>query len=94
MDTPHNVLAALAALPRDATVPVGWLRDAGILTPHEQPLPRDLTVDEVADVIDRSPATVRRLARNEELRGYRHNGREWRFPRSAVREYQDAQRSA
>ena len=53
----------------------------------------DLTVEEAAKQLNRAPSTVRGWLGSGELRGYRVNGREWRVPRPAVREYLEGQKS-
>ena len=52
---------------------------------------RDLTVEEVAEETGRAPSTVRGWLIEGDLRGYKLNGRSWRVPRSALRQYLDAQ---
>lgn len=54
---------------------------------------RDLTVDEVAAHFRRSPSTVRGWLGRSELRGYKINHRDWRVPRPALAEYEEAQRN-
>jgi excisionase family DNA binding protein len=53
----------------------------------------DLRVQEVAHSIGRSPSTVRGWLGDGSLRGYKLNRREWRVPRSALRDYLDQQRT-
>jgi excisionase family DNA binding protein len=53
----------------------------------------DLTVEEVGRELNRSPSTIRGWLGSGKLRGYRMNGREWRVPRAAVREYLEGQRN-
>ena len=47
----------------------------------------DLTVQEVASEVKRSPSTVRTWLISGALRGYKLNRRDWRVPRTALREY-------
>jgi len=47
----------------------------------------DLTVEDVAEEVGRAPSTVRGWLIAGALRGYKLNGRDWRVPRSALREY-------
>jgi excisionase family DNA binding protein len=49
--------------------------------------PRDLTVEEVAEEMQRSPSAVRRWLIAGDLRGYKLNGKAWRVPRSALEAY-------
>jgi len=51
----------------------------------------DMTVEEVAAEVKRSPSTVRTWLIAGDLRGYKLNGRDWRVTRSALREYLDRQ---
>jgi excisionase family DNA binding protein len=55
------------------------------------PPTRDLTAEEVAEETGRAPSTVRGWLIAGQLRGYKLNGRDWRVPRSALREYLDRQ---
>lgn len=52
---------------------------------------RDMTVEEVAEEVQRSPSTIRRWLIAGELRGYKLQGRDWRVPRPALRDYLAAQ---
>lgn len=80
-----KILEFLDLLPREVALPVGWLRDHGLLTARgSDNTGQDLSVEEVAEIVDRKPATVRSWARGKRLQGYRLNGREWRFTREAV----------
>jgi len=60
---------------------------------EESPSPpaRDLTVEDVAEEVGRAPSTVRGWLIAGDLRGYKLNGRDWRIPRAALREYLAAQ---
>ncbi len=51
----------------------------------------DLTVEEVANETSRAPSTVRGWLISKALRGYKLNNRDWRVPRTALREYLEAQ---
>ena len=64
-----------------------WLADDG---PGFEP---DLTVEEVAALLTRSPTTVRGWIRSGELRAYKFNNREYRIPRAALQELMDRARS-
>ncbi len=81
---------AIAALPDDAMVPVGWIREQ--LGAGDDRL-ADLTVEEAAAELGRAPSTVRGWLGSGELRGYRLNGREWRVPRAAVHDYLERQKN-
>lgn len=48
------------------------------------PPTQDLTVAQVASVCNCSPNTVRRLAKQGRLRGYKLGARDWRFPPAEV----------
>jgi excisionase family DNA binding protein len=54
----------------------------------------DLTVEQVAVEMRRSPSTVRGWLIAGELKGYKLNRRDWRVPRSALRDYVAAQQKA
>lgn len=77
---------ALATFPDDALVPVQWVRALSRLAGDEQLA--DLTVEDVADELGRRPATVRGWCRSGRIQGaYRLRGREWRIPRSSLRQF-------
>ena len=63
-----------------------WEADSATVT-----LPRDLTVEEVAEKTQRAPSTVRGWLLVGQLRGYKLNNRDWRIPRAALREYLEVQ---
>jgi excisionase family DNA binding protein len=79
-------LATLDALPDDALLPVGWIRQlvAGLdRTGGDDGL--GLTVAQVAERTGRAPSTVRSWAAAGRLPGARRFcGREWRVPASAL----------
>lgn len=97
-----NLLARLRSMVRDApagssiTLPADWLRaeletestggDSG------EPIPGDLTVEQVAAQTGRKPGAVRSWIRSGALRAYRFNEREYRVTPAALREYLEAQR--
>lgn len=60
-----------------------------LLSPQGTPRSRldDMTVGELADQMDRAPSTVRAWA--PDIPGAYRLGREWRFPRAAVRAWLD-----
>lgn len=81
------------------TLPVDWLRaelediasdegsaadSAGVIV--------DLSAAEVAAIVRRSAGTVRQWIREERLRAYLWNGREYRVTRAALNEFLAAQR--
>ena len=81
-----------AALPSDAssvTLTRADLRAMLEGTPDDvQPaVTRDMSVEQVALEVQRSPSTIRRWLIAGELRGYKLQGRDWRVPRPALREY-------
>lgn len=53
----------------------------------------DLTVEQVAAELGRSPSTIRGWCIDGRLRAYKLNHREWRVPRGAVRDYLENQKS-
>jgi excisionase family DNA binding protein len=87
-----DLASRLAGLPPETLVPVGWLLaqlgDEGEEAPG---VGRDLTVEEVAALVGRSPSTVRVWLETERLRGYRLGGRSWRVPAAAVTEFRAQQ---
>ena len=82
----------VGALPDSAsvTVPVGDLRewlecDGGAGGPD---IMTDFTVDDVAELLGRTPACVRGWCRAHRVPGaFRLNGREWRIPKAGLRAY-------
>lgn len=53
---------------------------------------RDLTLAEVGEIYDRKPNTVRSWIKTKGLRAYRDAAGQWRIPRAALEEWQEAQR--
>ena len=53
----------------------------------------DLTAEQVAEQLGRSPSTIRGWCIDGRLRAYKLNGREWRVPRAAIREYLEGQKN-
>ncbi len=53
----------------------------------EGTLPHDLTAEEVADLLDRSPQTVRRWIREGELDAFSFRGREYHITGAALQEF-------
>ncbi len=54
---------------------------------ESSPLAHDMTVEEVANHLDRSPQTVRRWIREGELDAYSFRGREYRITAAALRNF-------
>ena len=74
------------------TLPVEWLRCLLKLEEQSSVEIDDLTCEQAARILGRSPSTVREWCRAGEIRGaYRLKGREWRLPRSGLREFLDGQ---
>lgn len=69
--TRRDILAMLESAPEETASSTG----------------RDMTVEEVAKEVQRSPSTIRRWLIAGELRGYKLQGRDWRVTRPALREY-------
>lgn len=97
--TPRDALRALVdASPPDAvlSVPARWLSallsDAMPPSRPAEALSLDLTVNDLAERMNRKPSTVRTWCERGELPGaYRNRGREWRIPPSAVEAMQREQ---
>ncbi len=93
-----SIAALVDVAPLDATVPVRWLAEQLALDAAEAPSPLtlasngddvralvDLTVGELAAVLNRSTSTIRMWIGAGQLPGaYRLHGREWRVPRDAI----------
>ncbi len=60
----------------------------------EKSLPRDLTVEEGADLLHRSPQTVRRWIREGDLEAYSFRGREYRITAAALQDFIARQQTA
>lgn len=80
----------------DGTVTIRWLASL-IGVPLEddgggaEAAAADLNLEAVAGHFHRSVSTVRGWLGRGEMRGYKLNGRDWRVPRSAIREYEERQ---
>lgn len=86
----------VAGMPEGSNVslPVSWIRDQLEAEPSEEAdRLADLTVSEVAEEFGRSENAVRDWIRAGELDAYRFQGREYRIPRDAVRQFLERQRS-
>ena len=80
----------VAALPSDDSAIVITRADLIILLGEVAPddTTHDLTVEEVAQETGRAPSTVRGwLLEEGGLQGYKLNGRDWRIPQRALRDY-------
>jgi excisionase family DNA binding protein len=86
----------LECLPRETMVPVGWVLERLPLTESNEAAPGDVEVDftceEVAKLLHRKPPTVRAWCAVGRFPGaWRLNGKQWRIPRAAIREFQHQQ---
>ena len=84
----RQLLESIRGLPPEAQVPVGWIREQigrGQQRAVADEELVDLTVAGVAELLGRAPSTIRGWLSSGKLRGYKL-GREWRIPRSALRE--------
>ena len=98
--TLHDRLHAIVdAMPDSAsvTLPISELRqwleeDNNPSGDHDSGGLTDLTCEQIAEQLGRTPACVRGWCRTGRLEGaYRLRGREWRVPRSALRAFLQAQ---
>lgn len=90
-----HLRAIVDPLPADAsvTLSVSFLRgllDAEGEAPNEGRL---LTLDETAELVGRSPSTVRTWLNSGRLSGFKLSGRAWRVRESALRSFIDRQES-
>ena len=93
-DGPRTLRDAIATLPDEAMVPVGWVREhlgAGNDDSEDDRL-SDLTLAEAAEKLKKAPSTIRAWLLAGELRGYKLH-REWRITRSAIEAFLEAQRN-
>ena len=84
------------ALPEGASITLSSdaLRSLLETDADERSLPHDVTVDEVADLLDRSPQTVRRWIRDGVLDAYTLRGREYRITAAALRNFRAREQTA
>lgn len=86
-------LEAIAHLPDEAMVPVGWFRDLLEDLADGDVQLHDLSVQEVAEQVGRKPSTIRTwLGAGKIPEAYRREGRDWRVPPAALRKFLDGQR--
>lgn len=96
----ERLRSIVGALPDTAsvTVPVADLREWLEADPQEEEgsFVADLTCDEVAEELSRTPACIRGWCRSGKLPGaYRmHGNREWRIPTGSLRAFIADQREA
>jgi len=85
------------------TLPVDWLRSQlgmSSVSMAPQPVPgdddsvKDMSVDDVAELVGRKSSTVRGWCASGQLQGYRQNNREWRVTPAALDEFRSRQREA
>jgi len=97
-----DLITAIAALPPDALVPVGWIREIvasdvstqSTAVTDKASVSVDMTVAQVATRFGKGESTVRAwLARGELPGSYRLHGHEWRIPSGAVAALQRSQSS-
>lgn len=96
MSLQERLRQLVSALPSDSAAVTLTRADLmqlleGDPNPFPANAPRDLTVEDVAEAMGRAASTVRGWLIAGHLRGYKLNGRDWRVPRSALREYLDRQ---
>lgn len=79
-------LPALASLPDEALVPVGWIREQLRKVPAEADDDGPgLTVEAYADLCGRARSTVRNWCASGRIPGaFKLAGKEWRVPRAAL----------
>ena len=79
----------LGQLPREASVPVGWLVDQL----DDDSIDRDLTLEEASAELGRAVSTVRSWCNSGQLEGaFKFRGREWRIPSAALRRFRESER--
>lgn len=92
--TLEELKKVLATYAPGTLVPLDWIRhqlDQIDSEPSGDPLV-DLTVKQTAELLGRSPSTIREYLRAGLFPGaYKMRGREWRVPRDGIREFQRAE---
>ena len=87
--------AIVEPMPADASVmfSVVWLRDLLAVEGDSSGMDRLLTLEEVGEVVGRSPSTVRTWLNTGRLDGFKLNARSWRIRESALRNFIEQQES-
>lgn len=86
------------ALPEGASVTLqrrtilSWLEESESSAREDGDRISDLTVQEVAEELARSPSCIRGWLSDGTLQGYKLKGREWRVSRDSLREFLAGQR--
>ena len=94
MGLTEQLMRIVEGMPDEAavTLPVKWLRRLLKLDGQSSVEIDDLTCEQAAGILGRSPSTVRDWCRAGQIPGaYRLKGREWRIPRSGLREFLNRQ---
>ena len=94
MDLTEHIQRIVDGMPEGAavTLPVSWLREQLELQDGAGREIGDLNCEEAAKTLARSPSTVRDWCRAGDIpNAYRLKGREWRIPRSGLREFLEGQ---
>ena len=73
------------------SLPVTWLRELLNAEGDSPGVGRLLTIEETAEIVGRSPSTVRTWLNTEQLDGLKLNGRSWRIRESALRSFIEQQ---
>ena len=86
--------AMVEHMPPDAsvTLSVDWLR-AQLVDEGEQGAGRLLTLQEVGEIVGRSPSTVRTWLNTKKLDGINLGGKSWRIPESALQLFLERQQA-
>lgn len=85
--------AIVDPMPADAsvTLSVAWLRDLLAAEGDSANMDRLLTLEETAEIVGRSPSTVRTWLNTGRLDGFKLNARSWRIRESALRTFIEQQ---
>ena len=85
--------AIVDPMPADAsvTLSVAWLRDLLAAEGDSANMDRLLTLEETAEIVGRSPSTVRTWLNTGRLDGFKLNARSWRIRESALRTFIERQ---